>query len=131
MVIVHDEAEKFITKNVQDEFLSATHIYFPSPYISEIRNHNILGHGVQHRLVDLDFLRLVHRKSRIGARLRIVTDHRDYFHDITAALSQSPFIETRWQNPISSSTFDNLVGTGWEKKQRALGKDIYFLQATA
>lgn len=131
VVIVHDEAEKFIQRSVRDELLSAIHIYFPTPYITEIRDHNILGHGVRHRLVSLNFLRLIHFKCRAGAVLRIVTDHRGYFHDITAALSRSPFVETRWYNPITSSTFNNLVGTGWEKKQRALGKDIYFLQAAA
>lgn len=130
-IVVHDEAFKFISKSVPFESISAAHIYFPTPYMRDIREKNILGSAIRRRLVDQSFLNMLHSKCRPGAVFRLVTDHRDYFHDVSVAISKTDFVEVHWTTPISSSTFQNLVGTGLEKKQRALGKDIYFLQAIA
>jgi len=130
-IIVHDEVQKFLIRHVQHESLNAVHIYFPTPYMEAIRKANILGTGLNQRLIDQGFVNLLHTKCQPGGILRVVTGHRHYFQEIAVALTNSLFKETPWVNPIRSSSFSNLVGTGLEKKQRALGKDIYFLQAVA
>ncbi|TCS60077.1 tRNA G46 methylase TrmB [Primorskyibacter sedentarius] len=130
-IIAHDEAENFITRNVQDDSLAAAHIYFPTPYVTGIKRTNILGSHLSGWLLTERFLLQLHTKCRAGAILRIVTDHRSYFKNIASSVASSSFVETPWVNPIRSSTFDNLVGTGLEKRQRSRGKYIYFLQAVA
>src|SRR5438874_145180 len=61
VLVCHSEALKFLREVVPESRVSAFHIYFPSPWVGEIREHNVLGADVIGRLVTAEFLREVAR----------------------------------------------------------------------
>jgi tRNA (guanine-N7-)-methyltransferase len=129
--IVHTEALQYIRGEVPRNSISAAHIYFPTPYVNEIMESNILGANVTGRLVTLPFLTELHNALRPGADLRIVTDHLGYFEDILALIRVTQFTPTVWVPPVPTTSRPYLVASTWERQQRIAGKRIYFTQLVA
>ena len=124
----HTEAYSFISTNVNSNSISFFHIYFPTPYIGQITDHNPIGNSISDRLFSPSFLTEVVRTALPGATLRLVTDHQPYFRHASHLIEEAGLRVQAWYPPIRSSKFSMLIGTGCERRQRRLGLSIQYLQ---
>lgn len=113
--LVHGEAGAFVRNYVADHVLQQVHIYFPDPWPK--KRHN------KRRLVQAPFLRELHRALEPGGRVRLATDHEDYFEwmqehaaQVTDVFELEPF-----ERPESAGEGE-LVGTNFERKYRKEGR---------
>ena len=118
--LVHTEAGAFVRNYVPDASLRQVHIYFPDPWPKARHN--------KRRLIQAPFLRELHRvlqpaDSTGGGRIRIATDHADYFEwmqehaaQVTDLFDREPF-----ESPESAGAGE-LVGTNFERKYRREGR---------
>lgn len=118
--MVATEASWWVRCHVPDASLAAVHVYFPDPWPKARHN--------KRRLVQLPFLKEVHRILIPGGKLRLVTDHADYFAHMQKTLSEQtdltvvpfePPVELRPDAPEGS-----IVGTNFEKKYIAEGRSF-------
>jgi tRNA (guanine-N7-)-methyltransferase len=117
-LVCADAAGLFKT-SLPDRSLWRVHIYFPDPWPKK-KHH-------RRRLIQPEFLRHVRRVLKLGGWLGIVTDHADYFRQISSALSA---VRGLVPVPFHSQTQDGqLVGTNFERKYSAGGKPFYRLAA--
>jgi tRNA (guanine-N7-)-methyltransferase len=116
--MVHGEASWWIRCHVPDESLMGVHVYFPDPW-PKARHH-------KRRLVQLGFLKEVHRMLVPGGKLRLVTDHADYFAHMKEVLAgQSDLTEVAFEAPVAlkeGSPEGSIVGTNFERKYIAEGR---------
>ena len=111
--MVKAEASWWIRCHVPSESLLAVHIYFPDPW-PKTRHH-------KRRLIQLPFLKEVTRILVPGGKLRLVTDHVDYFAQMKKVLGlQSDLEVVPFDSPIPVS--DAIVGTNFERKYIAEGR---------
>ncbi len=76
--IVNMEAHRFIQEFICADFLSAIHIYFPTP------DQRSLGDTtLPQRLITYDFVRLAYRALRSSCSVRLMTDQRNYADHMT------------------------------------------------
>jgi len=116
--MVHGEASWWIRCHVPDNSLTAVHVYFPDPW-PKARHH-------KRRLVQLPFLKEVHRMLVPGGRLRLVTDHADYFVNMQAMLAgQTDLTVVPFEPPVAlkeNAPAGSIVGTNFERKYIAEGR---------
>ena len=139
--LLHTEAGSFVQNYVKDGALQQVHIYFPDPWPK--KRHN------KRRLVQEGFLREVHRVLRSGdtgarstptevgvsgailgpGRLRIATDHADYFAwmeehvgKVADLFERLPFESPA---PGGAAGEGELVGTNFERKYRREGRSFH------
>ncbi len=125
--LVATEASWWIRCHVPDNSLHAVHIYFPDPW-PKARHH-------KRRLIQLPFLKEVHRILIPGGILRLVTDHADYFAHMQAMLAAQTDLTVIPFTPAVPATEipapprkegeeapPMLVGTNFEKKYIAEGR---------
>ena len=115
------EAGTFVRDVIADESLSAAHIYFPDPW-PKTRHQ-------KRRLIQPAFVELLARKLKPGARLQVVTDHKDYFEQIVAVLTDSSLEPTSFVPLTSKPEAEELVGSNFERKYRNQGRPIYSIAA--
>jgi len=113
---VRAEAGYFLREFVPAESLSVMHIYFPDPWPK--KRHN------KRRLIQPGFLVEVFRILKPQGRLRIVTDHADYFQQIGEVVRGSQLKEVE-----SAAGEGELVGTNFERKYRREGRAFYAIAA--
>lgn len=130
VLVCHSEALKFLRQDVPESRISAFHIYFPSPWVGEIQEHNALGADVAGRLVTTEFLKEVIRTATDGAIIRVVTDHHVYFRSVVRSLQRQGFVSMPWISPIKARQPDMLLATDWEAKVHARfpGREILYYQ---
>jgi tRNA (guanine-N7-)-methyltransferase len=124
--LVHAEASWWIRCHVPDASLAAVHIYFPDPW-PKTRHH-------KRRLIQLPFLKEVHRILVPGGKLRLVTDHADYFahmQQMLAGQTDLKVVEFDSPVPVDSNapapppgSPAPLVGTNFERKYIAEGRSF-------
>jgi len=123
--IVNGEAAWWIRCHVPDATLAAVHIYFPDPW-PKARHH-------KRRLIQLPFLKEVHRILVPGGKLRLVTDHADYFAHMKQTLeAQQDLKIISFDSPVAppNAAGQNLiVGTNFEKKYVAEGRSFNAIAA--
>ena len=119
--MVHSEATWWLRCHVPDASLAAIHVYFPDPW-PKTRHH-------KRRLIQLPFLKEVFRMLLPGGKLRLVTDHADYFAHMQEVLAG--------QNDLTVIPFDSavplkadapagsIVGTNFERKYIAEGRTFH------
>ncbi len=119
--LLHAEAAFFVRNYLPDECLNQVHIYFPDPWPKK-RHH-------KRRLVQADFLRLLHQKliepAAVGQTglIRLATDHADYFEWMKEAASQvEDFYQVLPFEPPASAEEGELVGTNFERKYQREGR---------
>jgi tRNA (guanine-N7-)-methyltransferase len=117
---VRAEAGYFFREFVADGSLAVVHIYFPDPW-PKSRHH-------KRRLIQPAFLDQVHRALRPAGRLRIVTDHREYFEHIEPTVLASKLKVIEYNRPGSAAEGE-FVGTNFERKYRREGRPFYALAA--
>jgi tRNA (guanine-N7-)-methyltransferase len=122
--IVHGEATWWIRCHVPDASLAAMHVYFPDPW-PKARHH-------KRRLIQLPFLKEVHRVLVPGGILRLVTDHADYFAHMQAMLAGQTDLEVvAFESPVPlkegapAGSPPPLVGTNFERKYSAEGRPFH------
>jgi tRNA (guanine-N7-)-methyltransferase len=107
------EAGYFIKEFVGSGSVSVVHIYFPDPWPKK-RHH-------KRRLIQPAFLLEMRRILTPGGRVRIVTDHAEYFQQIQEVLATSPLKKLE---DISTE-----VGTNFERKYIREGRAFFGLVA--
>jgi tRNA (guanine-N7-)-methyltransferase len=119
--LVHGEASWWVRCHVPDNSLHALHIYFPDPW-PKARHH-------KRRLIQLPFLKEVHRILIPGGILRLVTDHADYFAHMQATLAaQSDLTVIPFTSPVplkEDAPEGSIVGTNFERKYIAEGRSFH------
>ena len=126
----HAEALSYFERYVPDKSISAFHIYFPTPYVGPIRRTNVLGANLDGWLFGPRLLAELLRTSMHGAQLRFVTDHSPYFEYASRIVAVAGLTAQSWIDPIHRKPVDQLIGTGCERRQRNLNKQIKYLQCT-
>ena len=115
---VHTEAGSFLRNYVPVESLRCVHIYFPDPWPKK-RHH-------KRRVIQEPFLRLVHEKLKAAGRVRIVTDHGEYFQSMGDQVRQVEDLFERLPFDGSASNQDQeWVGSNFERKYRRLGRSFH------
>ena len=117
---VRAEALFFLREYVKDESLSVLHVYFPDPWPKK-RHH-------KRRLIQEPFVQEAERVLKIGGRLQVVTDHRDYFEQIEQVVRGSRLKVIDYNRPGSAGEGE-FVGTNFERKYRREGRPFYALAA--
>jgi tRNA (guanine-N7-)-methyltransferase len=117
---VRAEAEYFCREFIADASLAAIHIYFPDPWPKK-RHH-------KRRLLQPKFVAEIHRMLQNGGRLRIVTDHEDYFRQIQEILAASAMRTIEYASPDSAGTGE-FAGTNFERKYRREGRPFFAIAA--
>jgi tRNA (guanine-N7-)-methyltransferase len=123
--IVHGEAAWWVRCHVPDASLAALHVYFPDPW-PKTRHH-------KRRLIQLPFLKEVHRVLIPGGKLRLVTDHADYFAHMQEVLKgQSDLTVVPFESPVPlkpGAPEGSIVGTNFERKYIAEGRTFHAAMA--
>lgn len=111
------DAGEVLARDIPDEALAAVYIFFPDPWPK--KRHQ------KRRLVQPQFLELLRRKLKIGGRLYLATDWRDYAEGMLAALTQAP----GWDNAAGAGAFaprpDERPLTRFEARGRRLGHEVF------
>lgn len=114
------EATYFVRNYLPDASLAVVHIYFPDPWPKK-RHH-------KRRLIQEPFVAQIARVLVPAGRLRIVTDHLDYFQQIESVLASSTLAVVDYA-PSASAGEGEMVGTNFERKYRREGRPFYAIQA--
>ena len=125
--LVAAEATWWIRCHIPDNSLAAVHVYFPDPWPKTKQQ--------KRRLIQLPFLKEVHRILTPGGKLRLVTDHADYFAHMKAMLAAQTDLKVIPFDPAVPATSlpaparkegdeppPMIVGTNFEKKYIAEGR---------
>lgn len=119
--MVHAEATWWLRCHVPDASLTAVHVYFPDPW-PKTRHH-------KRRLIQLPFLKEVHRMLIPGGKLRLVTDHADYFAHMQETLAaQTDLKVVEFDSPVplkANAPAGSIVGTNFERKYIAEGRSFH------
>jgi tRNA (guanine-N7-)-methyltransferase len=119
--MVYGDASWWVRCHVPDNALTALHIYFPDPW-PKTRHH-------KRRLIQLPFLKEVHRMLIPGGKLRLVTDHADYFAHMQQTLNaQKDLVVIPFDSPVplkENAPPGSIVGTNFERKYIAEGRTFH------
>ena len=119
--VVLGEASWWIRCHVPDGSLGAIHIYFPDPW-PKTRHH-------KRRLIQVPFIKEAHRVLAAGGKLRLVTDHAEYFAHMRAMLAaQSDLTVVEFDSPVplkADAPAGSIVGTNFERKYIAEGRSFH------
>jgi tRNA (guanine-N7-)-methyltransferase len=118
--LLHTEAGAFVRRYLPEGSMRQVHIYFPDPWPKK-RHH-------KRRLVQAPFLRELHRVLESDGRVRLATDHADYFAWMQehAAAVNALFESLPFDSPASADEGE-LVGTNFERKYRREGRTFHGL----
>jgi len=114
--MVHGEASWWVRCHIPDASLEGVHVYFPDPW-PKARHH-------KRRLVQLSFIAEVHRILKPGGKLRLVTDHADYFAHMQEVLKTQTLLKViPFESPLAGHVPEGqIVGTNFEKKYITEGR---------
>ena len=114
--VVLADATTFLAEFLEDDSLSAVHIYFPDPWPKS-------GHR-KRRFVQPHRIELVAKKMQPGARLQIVTDHTGYFTQIDKVVRDSSLAMVAFGTPAAAAS-EEMVGSNFERKYRREGRAFH------
>ena len=114
------DAAVFVRWYCPDGLFDQVHIYFPDPWPKK-KHH-------KRRLLRAEFLADLHRILTDRGRVRLVTDHDDYFAWINEQIAQvaDRFAVEPFENPDSARPGE-IVGTNFERKYRREGRPFHAL----
>ncbi len=119
---VRAEAGFFLNEFVPPESLSVVHVYFPDPWPKARHN--------KRRLIQPKFVPVLHRVLKPGARVQIVTDHKEYWEEnIEPTIRAAVGFEVVDYNRPGSANEGEFVGTNFERKYRREGRPFYAIAA--
>lgn len=114
--VVLADATTFIPDFLEDDSLSAVHIYFPDPWPKS-------GHR-KRRFVQPHHIEILATKMQPGARLQIVTDHDAYFAQIDKVVRNSSLALVEFDAPRAAAS-EEMVGSNFERKYRREGRAFH------
>ncbi len=94
-VVVKEYAQK-IDDFIADGELEQTYIFFPDPWAKKERQK-------KHRIMQKEFLEMLHKKTKAGGKLVFKTDHRGYFDDTLELLTTMDI----WKQWVLSYDYQN------------------------
>ena len=83
--IIREDAHIVLRDNIKDESLDAIHLYFPDPWPK--------SRHWKRRIVQKEFLELIHPKLKLGGYIHIATDWVEYARWIKAIFDCSTLFE--------------------------------------
>ncbi len=107
------DGKTFVLLRLTPASLDAIHVYFPDPWPK--KRHR------KRRVLDEEFAASAARALRPGARLKIASDHADYFSAAVEILSAEPLLRTLPADEQGEWT----TGTSYEVKFLAQGRPIH------
>ena len=121
--VVRADARDFIRRYLPDESVDMFHIYFPDPWPKK-RHH-------KRRFFTEENMGQVLRALKLGGRLQVATDYKEYFEVMQQLLTggggaSKSFEEIPFQPPASAADGES-VGSNFERKYQAEGRKIYTL----
>ncbi len=90
--IIQGDSQKILWLLCKPQSISEVTINFPDPWPKARHHHR--------RLINEKFLHLLGTRMKSGGLLDIATDHDDYAAEITHSLLQSPYYESRLDEPF-------------------------------
>jgi tRNA (guanine-N7-)-methyltransferase len=118
--IIRTDAAQFLAESVPDTSIECFHIYFPDPWPKK-RHH-------KRRFLNPANLEQLLRCLKPAGRIKIATDHADYFEQIeklftacTSWLEETDFL------PTAGADTGEWVGTNFERKYIKENRPIYTL----
>ena len=90
--IIQGDSQKALWLLCEPRSISEVTINFPDPWPKASHHHR--------RLINEKFLHLLGTRMKRGGLLDIATDHNDYAGEITQSLLQSPYFESRLDEPF-------------------------------
>lgn len=114
------EARSFLLDAIAPKTISVFHIYFPDPWPK--RRH----HG--RRVINADFLRLLHLRLVAGGAIEIATDDRDYFVAMKKSVAATAELWENVQEMENERIFDPMNQTNYELKWKAQGKTLFYME---
>lgn len=120
--IIRADAASFIGDFVPDDSVECFHIYFPDPWPKK-RHH-------KRRFICADTLDLLLRCLTTGGRLRIATDHAEYFEVIEdLVIGRADRLEQTEFTPTAGAEAGEITGTNYERKYIKDKRQIYTIAA--
>ena len=117
--VINADAVEVLNHNLADNSLDAVYIFFPDPW-HKTRHH-------KRRLVQADFVNLLHRKLRPGGLLHLATDWEDYARHMLAVMNQV----SGFTNQAADGKFSERPGyrllTKFEQRGLRLGHGVWDL----
>jgi len=120
--IIRTDAASFIGDFVPDDSVECFHIYFPDPWPKK-RHH-------KRRFISADTLDHLLRCLTMGGRLRIATDHAEYFEVIEDLITgRADRLEQTEFTPTAGAEAGEITGTNYERKYIKDKRQIYTIAA--
>jgi tRNA (guanine-N7-)-methyltransferase len=118
---IKEEAKHIITDWVQPKSVSIFHVYFPDPWPKKRQQ--------KRRLINRQFVEVLHGKLTDDGRIEIVTDDFDYSIVIKEAFAETASLWRNVRHNTDEPLFETEERTNYEVKWRAAGRTIYYLEA--
>jgi len=116
--LMRTDAAAFLRDSVADRSVDCVHIYFPDPWPKK-RHH-------KRRLINPFNVGQIHRILKVAGRLRIATDHEEYFRHIQTVLDlfSDKFSGVEF-HPTAGAETGEWVGTNFERKYLKEERSVY------
>ncbi|HOW58251.1 MAG TPA: tRNA (guanosine(46)-N7)-methyltransferase TrmB [Candidatus Omnitrophota bacterium] len=114
------EARGFLTDAIPQTSVSVFHIYFPDPWPK--RRH----HG--RRVINTDFLRLLHARLKVGGLIEIATDDEEYFMAIKKSIAAAMELWDNVRETRNERILDGMNKTNYEMKWESQGKPLFYME---
>jgi tRNA (guanine-N7-)-methyltransferase len=118
---IKQEAKHVLTDYTRRGSVAIFHIYFPDPWPK--RRHR------KRRLLTGPFIEILQDRLEQGGRVEVVTDDFDYSIAIKAAFAETSALWHDMRHSTNEPLFEAEEQTNYERKWRAAGRTIYYLEA--
>ncbi|MBN2456420.1 MAG: tRNA (guanosine(46)-N7)-methyltransferase TrmB [Sedimentisphaerales bacterium] len=119
--IILADAASFLTNRVSDNCVDCFHIYFPDPWPKK-RHH-------KRRFFCPSNLEQLIRCLKKGGTVRLASDHKEYFEQISRLINAQEQLENIDFLPTAGARGPEYVGTNFERKYLKEQRQIYTLAA--
>lgn len=120
LAFVKGDVRVFLRTELGPESVSVFHVYFPDPWPK--RRHR------RRRLLQAEFLRLLHDRLTQGGLIEVATDDADYFEAIKKT---APACGIAWggiRESLNERLFAAVDKTNYELKYQKEARPIYYLE---
>lgn len=121
--VLNTDAIEVLQQRIPDGSLSGVNLFFPDPW-HKTRHH-------KRRIVQPEFLELIHRKLETGGRFHMATDWEDYAHWMMDVTCSSALFENMASDGAFIDRPDFRPVTKFEKRGLKLGHSVWDLMFTA
>jgi tRNA (guanine-N7-)-methyltransferase len=114
-----EDAVEVLEKRVPDNALDRVQVFFPDPWHKK-RHH-------KRRLIQPDFVQLLHRKLRASGQVHLATDWQDYAEQMLQVMEASPgFVNSAGEGQYAERPPDRPL-TKFEQRGQRLGHQVWDL----